>query len=401
VRYVIAIMDGAADEPQEALEGRTPLDVARAPTLAGLAEGGRVGVARFTPPELAGDDWAWLVAILGADPRRAGLTGGAIRRAAWGCEGAPGVPLCVDLLAEGDSDETRGLAVAPGAIRDGEGRELIEALLARWRETMPETCGAWRCAMVRGGRALLVDESGERWDRVAVASATGVLGRAWEDMGPTGRRGPTRVLANAVREGRGVLAAHEVNAARREQGLRPATLSWVWGMGEAAPQPRHPGRVFLSDDEDARGVAALLGWRVVATDAGGLGVLGAERAGAEEVVCVHDARCALAGRARNPEGKVAAIERFDGEILGPVVGALEARCGEDWRVLVTPGRGVLCATGRADDEDVPFLMHGAWVRGVVARPMTEAAAAESDLRIDQGHTLLEYLMRSGLTGRRR
>src|SRR5690242_10691230 len=54
MKYAIVIPDGAADEPQEALGGKTPLQAARTPEMDRLAREGVLGLssnvpARFTP----------------------------------------------------------------------------------------------------------------------------------------------------------------------------------------------------------------------------------------------------------------------------------------------------------------------------------------------------------------
>ncbi|MDX2132500.1 MAG: hypothetical protein SFY69_10670 [Planctomycetota bacterium] len=400
MRYLFVIIDGATDEPSEALDDRTPLEVARTPRLDALAQAGRVGMARFAPLEVGGDDWAWLTGVLGEDPRVVPLPGGAIRAHAWGLGPVPGVPLCLDLLGEGESDQTQGIAQWCHAISQAETRALVEAVMSRLRASLLDPCGAWTVSHVRAGAALLLDQSGETWDRVTCPGPSAVIGRAWADLGPTGRRAPAQVLARCMREARAVLGVHEVNAARREQGLRRATLAWVWGGGPA-PAPRTPDRrrVFLSESDDACAVASLLGWTSEPVAPGALADRTRDAAGHDEVVCVHDASAARA--TRDVRDKVDALERLDADLLAPALDALAERAGDDWRVLVTPGRRVEASTGRVLDAHVPFVVSGAWIRGVVPRRLTEADAAEGDLQVDPGHTLLEFVLKSGLTGRRR
>ena len=51
MKYVVCVPDGCADEPLDALGGRTPLDVASMPTLTALARRGTVGRAAVIPCE--------------------------------------------------------------------------------------------------------------------------------------------------------------------------------------------------------------------------------------------------------------------------------------------------------------------------------------------------------------
>ncbi|HMP80863.1 MAG TPA: phosphoglycerate mutase, partial [Pirellulaceae bacterium] len=70
MKYAIVIPDGCADEPQESLGGRTPLQSARTPAMDELARLGCVGRANHTPREfLPGSDVANL-SLLGYNPHQ-------------------------------------------------------------------------------------------------------------------------------------------------------------------------------------------------------------------------------------------------------------------------------------------------------------------------------------------
>src|SRR6187431_977839 len=68
VKYVICVPDGCADEPVDALGGRTPLEAAAMPTLARLAARGEVGRAAVIPPRMAPGSDVGNMSILGYDP---------------------------------------------------------------------------------------------------------------------------------------------------------------------------------------------------------------------------------------------------------------------------------------------------------------------------------------------
>src|SRR5262245_62499080 len=68
MKYAIIIPDGCADEPQDALGGRTPLQAASVPGMDAVATAGIVGRANNVPAHLpAGSDVANL-SLLGYDP---------------------------------------------------------------------------------------------------------------------------------------------------------------------------------------------------------------------------------------------------------------------------------------------------------------------------------------------
>ena len=70
MKYIVILGDGMADEPLEALGGRTPLECAATPTMDELAGKGTMGLTRTVPPSMKpGSDVANL-AVLGYDPEK-------------------------------------------------------------------------------------------------------------------------------------------------------------------------------------------------------------------------------------------------------------------------------------------------------------------------------------------
>src|SRR6185436_18998519 len=68
MKYAIIIPDGAADEPQESLGGKTPLQAANVPNMDAIVASGMVGRSNNVPPSLpAGSDVANL-SLLGYNP---------------------------------------------------------------------------------------------------------------------------------------------------------------------------------------------------------------------------------------------------------------------------------------------------------------------------------------------
>ena len=57
MKYAIIIPDGCADEPQDSLGGKTPLQAANIPAMDAVAAAGVVGISNNTPEALpAGSD---------------------------------------------------------------------------------------------------------------------------------------------------------------------------------------------------------------------------------------------------------------------------------------------------------------------------------------------------------
>jgi 2,3-bisphosphoglycerate-independent phosphoglycerate mutase len=70
MKYVIVVPDGAADEPLDEFDGKTPLEAAETPNMDRISIEGRQGLVRTVPAGMeAGSDVAQM-SLLGYDPRR-------------------------------------------------------------------------------------------------------------------------------------------------------------------------------------------------------------------------------------------------------------------------------------------------------------------------------------------
>src|SRR5919197_2870211 len=90
MKYVIVIPDGCADEPQESLGGKTPLEAAHKPNMDRVAQTGVVGRANNVPASLTPASDVATLSLCGYDPLEV-YTGRAPLEAA-----AMGIPLGPD-----------------------------------------------------------------------------------------------------------------------------------------------------------------------------------------------------------------------------------------------------------------------------------------------------------------
>ena len=67
-KYVIVIPDGAADEPQPSLGGKTPLHAARVPEMDRVASGGVLGRSRNVPDRFVPASDVATLSLFGYDP---------------------------------------------------------------------------------------------------------------------------------------------------------------------------------------------------------------------------------------------------------------------------------------------------------------------------------------------
>jgi 2,3-bisphosphoglycerate-independent phosphoglycerate mutase len=117
---------------------------------------------------------------------------------------------------------------------------------------------------------------------------------------------------------------------------------------------------------------------------------------AGDFLLVHVEAPDEAGHMGDAQRKIETIERFDEEIVGPVLAALRQTGGE-WRVLVMPGHATACALRTHTAEPVPFTVYVAGDEAKsrsIARGYSEREARDQGIFIPEAHTLMERLLRA-------
>jgi 2,3-bisphosphoglycerate-independent phosphoglycerate mutase len=426
VKYAVIIPEGGADLPIEELGGRTAFDAAATPNLDRVAETGRLGTVRTTPRGFEPASDVCSMSLLGYDPRRYHAGRAPLEAAAAGIQTGPRdwiFRLNFVTTGTGDGAEPGPGAVmvdhSAGALSGREARVLAADLMECWKREEPGLAAGLTLTPGAGYRSLLVDVSGREYARVSTVAPQQILGEPWVESLPGGEADGAASLRRLMEVSAEFLPGHEVNAARAEQGLRPATMAWIWGQGTRARVPAFAERFGLKGamitgadlwaglaaylDLDRAGEPGMTGHRDTDYGARGRGVCAAlDR---YDMVCCQIDAPDEASHQGDAAGKVASLEAIDRGIIGPVLEKLRGFGdpekepeAEGWRLMVLPSHYTLVSTRKHDSTPVPFAMAGSWVRSVVRRPFNEKNAGESDLHIEEGHELMEYFLRGGLAG---
>ncbi|MFG0305838.1 MAG: 2,3-bisphosphoglycerate-independent phosphoglycerate mutase [Phycisphaerales bacterium JB040] len=423
MKYAIVIPDGGADKPLPELDGLTPLQSADTPNLDALARRGRIGTVATTPEGFGAGSDVCTMDLLGYDPGVYHTGRAPLEGAALGLMPPPPATIFrLNLVTVGESgdDEGRMLDHSAGAITDDEARVLLGDLLEHWRKVEPDLAASLTLTPGESYRSVLIDTAELGYDALETTPPHEIPGLPWANHLPAGSKPAAEKLTALIESSADVLSEHEVNKARRDSGLRPANLAWIWGQGTTPLLPSFESRfglrgAMLTSVDLLRGIARLIGWDVL--DCPGLTSYHDTDYDAQarttiaalddyDLVVCHVEAPDEASHQADFTTKIASLEAIDRRILAPLVEHLEATYGdpeenddaEGWRLLVLPDHYTLCSTRKHDPTPVPFAIAGAWVRSVVERPFTEAAADESDLHIEHGHDLMEYFLRAGLRG---
>ncbi|MDI6718026.1 MAG: cofactor-independent phosphoglycerate mutase [Methanomicrobiales archaeon] len=365
MKYIVLLGDGMADEPIEALGGRTPLQHARTPNMDRIAREGACGLLRTIPDAMeAGSDIANL-SILGYDPARYYTGRGPLEAANIG------VP-----LLEGDIAYRCNLVTvrdgvmqdfSAGHIGSEEGAALIRALDA---EVSPV-----RAYPGISYRNLLVVPGGEG---AVTTPPHDIVGRPCADYLPRG--GDRERLLAVMEASRRVFAHHPLNAARVRAGKPPATMVWPWSGGRRPSMPSFaekyglPGGMISAVDL-LNGIARYAGMEVIRVP-GATGYLDTDyQAKARyalaalerlDFVYLHVEATDEASHLGSLEEKIRALERFDG-----MVGTILDRF--DGVVAVLPDHATPLRLKTHTRTPVPFAVLGRGTDGCGSFSESEAA----------------------------
>ncbi len=402
MKYAIIIPDGCADEPQDSLGGRTPLQAARVPAMDAVAAAGVVGRANNVPAHLpAGSDVATM-SLLGYDPN-ANFSGRApLEAAAQGIELGPHDWAIRCNLVTVEQQIMRDFTA--GHISTAEARELLQSAQQMLGH------GPWEFFPGVSYRNLLVYRGTSRVPPFSVETRTtpphDLTDRSVTDDFP---RGPGSDLLNEVmHQTVGLFYEHPVNVARLAAGKLPATNVWLWGLGRRPslrPFEELYGRrgVMITAVDLLRGLATLIGWQRMEvpgatgytdTDYAAKGRAAIEALASTDVVCVHVEATDEASHEGNAPAKVTALEEIDRHIVGPLHAALRKQGA--YRLLVSPDHPTPLRTKTHSHGAVPFALCGTGIQAGIqsSGPTTydEPSAAASSLAFEDGWKLMSYFL---------
>jgi len=398
MKYALVIPDGCADEPQPALDGKTPLEAASLPAADAIASAGVVGRANHVPRHLpAGSDVATL-SLLGYDPNETYTGRAPLEAAAQGIRLGPNDCAVRCNLVTIEDQTMRDFTA--GHISTAEASELLATLQTELAgdhlEFVPGV--SYRNLVVyRGHDAAPPFTSDTRATPPHDLTDKSVL-----DDYP---RGPGSDLLNhLMSESMSIFSEHPVNLRRRQQGLPPATNIWLWGQGSMpAVKPfadlyGKQGAMITAVDL-LRGLAVLLGWQRIDV-AGATGYLDTDYAAKgraavaaidqTDLICVHVEAPDEASHEGDTDAKIKSLEEIDSHIIAPLHAALADR--GDYRIMITPDHPTPLRTRTHSHGFVPFAIAGTGIAPDEFRTYDETSAAKSKLAFDDGWKLMRYFL---------
>lgn len=401
MKYIVMLGDGMADNPVEALGGKTPLEAANKPHMDRLARGGELGMVKTVPDGMKpGSDVANLSAM-GYDPLACYTGRSPLEAVSIGISMSDtDVAFRCNLVTLSDEAELEARTMvdySSSEISTEEAAELMkavgDALGDELRVFYPGI--SYRHCMIWHGGPTGLD----------LTPPHDISDRPVRDYLP---KNP--VVLDLMRRSHDVLKDHPVNLSRVERGLHPANSIWLWGEG-TRPEIGLFEQIYgvkasmISAVDLLKGIGISAGMKVIEvpdatgnidTNFRGKGGAALETLlSGQDLVYIHVEAPDECGHQGDPAGKVRAIELIDEQIVGPLLAGLET-AGEPYRILVMPDHPTPLALKTHVSDPVPYLLYDS-ERPVEsgARRYTEAEAREAGRYVEPGFLLMRRLLGRG------
>ena len=393
-KYVVILPDGAADDPLEQFDGKTVIEAAHTPHMDAISMEGRLGLVQTVPQGFdPGSDVAQM-SLLGYNPAQYYSGRAPIEAVAKDIPLGPAdwVFRC-NLVTLSDGKMVDHSA---GNISTAEAQSLIEELAGQITDDRLEfhTGVSYRHLMVC--REMEFD--------CFTYPPHDHIGKAVEKLLPRGKGADH--LKDLIQQSMTLFEDHAINKIRGDLSENPVSSIWLWGQGRKTlmdsfkKQYGLTGAVITAVDL-VRGLAKLVGFDLVEVEGAtgfydtnyqGKAQAAIEALKTHDFVLVHIEGPDEAGHQGNASLKAKALERIDKEIVGPVWQALKSY--DQWRMMVLPDHPTPVMTGAHTSDPVPFAMAGTGIKPIMEKPFSETCAKDSGFRIEKGHELMEYFLKS-------
>ncbi|MCX5634855.1 MAG: cofactor-independent phosphoglycerate mutase [Planctomycetota bacterium] len=393
-KYVIIVPDGAADEPLEQFGNKTVFEAANTPNMDKISSTGRLGLVRTVPEQMEpGSDVAQM-SLLGYDPKRY-YTGRAPIEA---------VARNIDLSNTDWVFRCNLITIADGKMADHSAGHISTEEGSKLINDLNKQLGTDKIHFYPGvSYRHLVVFNGLDF-KVQTFPPHDYIGTAIEKILPHGKG--EELLIEMMARSQQLFANTDINKIRKDLGENQVSSIWLWGQGVKAKMENFEKRFGLKGAtitavDLARGLSLLIGFDLinvpgatgfVDTNYQGKAAAAIDALNKYDIVLVHIEAPDEAGHSGNAEMKKKAVERIDKFIVGPVYEAMQKF--PSWRILVVPDHPTPVRTGAHVADPVPFAMAGTGVAGVLNSPFSEANAAKSGLKIENGFELMEYFLKS-------
>lgn len=398
MKYVVVLEDGMADEPIDALGGKTPLEYAVTPNLDRLSKKSEIGIAHTIPEGMnPGSDTANL-AVLGYDPKKYYSGRSPLEALSIGVPMEDSdIALRCNIVTLSEED----VPYEDLTIVDHSSSEISTEDCAILLKAVSEELANDRFQFYVGTsyRHCLIDKTGGVVD---LTPPHDILTKRIGDYLPTEPE-----LRRMMKRSYEILKNHPLNIERKKNGLNPANSCWFWGAGTKPmldPFKEKTGLngAMISAVDLLKGIAVGADMKVIPVD-GANGGLNTNYAGKCEAafkalsspdcdfVYIHVEAPDEMGHQGSYERKVKAIENIDSMIIGPLCEKLDA-AGVEYRMMVLPDHPTPVRLRTHTSDGIPYMIYDSRIDLNKNWNYTEREAYATGNEVANGYMLINKLL---------
>ena len=397
MKYIVVLGDGMADEPIEALGGKTPLEYAHTPCMDALAGMGHMGLVQNVPSGMApGSDVANL-SVLGYDPARSYSGRSPLEALSVGVQMEPEDVIfranIVTLTEEEPYGEKTILDHSSGEISTKDADVLMDAVRKEFNsdEIQFYTGTSYRHICV--------------WKKGKVVHLEPPHDHLGAKIGPWLPKEP--ILRHMMEESFPILNGHPLNVARAKDGKHKANSLWFWGAGTKPSLQNFEEKTglkgaMISAVDLLKGIAVGAGMKVYQVP-GATGSLDTNYEGKAQAavkalledgcdfVYIHVEAPDEMGHQGLIKEKVQSIEYLDQRLIALVKKAMDAS-HEDYRMLVLPDHPTPIRVRTHTGNPVPYVLYDSTKEEKKIAHYSEAEAAATGDFEPNGYRLIDRLL---------
>lgn len=397
MKYIVILGDGMADEPIDALGGKSPLACAETPVMDELASKGEMGMVQNVPAGMApGSDVANL-SVLGYDPAVCYSGRSPLEALSVGVAMEPTdiVLRCniVTLTEEEPYAEKTILDHSSGEISTADADILMDAIREAFNsdEFQYYTGTSYRHITI--------------WKNGTMPQLEPPHDHLTQVIGPYL---PQETKLRAMMEKSfDILNTHPLNLERAANGRNKANSLWFWGAGTKPSLQNFTEKTGLkgamvSAVDLLKGIAVGAGMKVYqvpgATGSIDTNFEGKAQAAIDaltkdgcDFVYVHVEAPDEMGHQGLLKEKIQSIEYLDRRLIAPVKKAMED-AGEDFRMLVLPDHPTPIRLRTHTGDPVPYVLYDSTRQRKSIQKYTEAEAEATGNYEPNGYRLIERLL---------
>ena len=397
MKYIVILGDGMADEPVNALLGKTPLEAANIPVMDELAAKGEMGMVQNVPAGMSpGSDVANL-SVLGYDPTKSYSGRSPLEALSVGVamEEDDIIFRCnIVTLSESEPYEEKTIIDhSSGEISTADADILMDAVREHFNseEFQFYTGTSYRHILV--------------WKHGRLAELEPPHDHLTCPAGPYLPK--EEVLRSFMERSFDFLNDHPVNQKRAAEGKNKANSLWFWGAGTKPSLQNFEEKTgkkaaMISAVDLLKGIAVGSGMKVCQVE-GATGSIDTNYAGKAQAAIdsllkdgcdfayIHVEAPDEMGHQGHMSEKIMAIEDLDSRIIAPIKAAMED-AGEDFRMLVLPDHPTPLRIRTHSSEPVPYILYDSTRQQKKIARYNEKEAAATGNFVPMGHMLLEKFL---------